>query len=436
MSFCTNCGKEVLGTFCSNCGTKIENEQTVNEAPKQNLKETIEALYGLRAGLSMVALESDKIKEEKNLLKDTEIRIQESKHSLNVQKKFYENKKSRMDKLVEDENRNVEANNSELSKEILANKQIMENNKKYLKISKILFTFFVISWVLIGVSLFSCAAILAEKTPVFLQVSVFVVPILCIIYLVSVANNGDLHEKVFAHSDYKDACKRLKQLESEPFEQIETADMVYANNSEYQKTISEIRRCDDELANLDTKYQIEEKSQNAIEKITVFTQDGERIYNALVNTYSSVLDPRDWEHIDVLIYILETGRADTFKEALQQLDLYRHTDKIAHAVRDANNAICSTIRSEINRLGTAIVACANSINNQLEKIALSQNKISEGISKSIEAANLQNALLEKSVISSNELLKSVNVIKDYASNTEKISQDIKFIHNNKNSYLY
>ncbi len=44
----------------------------------------------------------------------------------------------------------------------------------------------------------------------------------------------------------------------------------------------------------------------------------------LENAYGDILDSRDWDKLDKIIYLLETYRADSVKEALQLIDRERH----------------------------------------------------------------------------------------------------------------
>ena len=52
------------------------------------------------------------------------------------------------------------------------------------------------------------------------------------------------------------------------------------------------------------------------------------MYERLVAQFKSVLDIRDWKYIDLIIFYFESGRADTLKESLQQVDRPVQTDEI------------------------------------------------------------------------------------------------------------
>ena len=59
-----------------------------------------------------------------------------------------------------------------------------------------------------------------------------------------------------------------------------------------------------------------------------------RYTDALITEFSSVLDPRDWANIDLIIFYYETGRADTLKEALQQVDRQRQNEALIKAIKE------------------------------------------------------------------------------------------------------
>lgn len=53
--------------------------------------------------------------------------------------------------------------------------------------------------------------------------------------------------------------------------------------------------------------------------IQAIAQRSQKILELAVETFP-LIDFRDWENIDLIIYYFETGRADDMKEALQLVD--------------------------------------------------------------------------------------------------------------------
>lgn len=166
---------------------------------------------------------------------------------------------------------------------------------------------------------------------------------------------------------------------------------------------------------------------------SVSTKLSQEMYNALVAQFKSVLDIRDWEHIDLIIFNFETGRADTLKEALQQVDRRVQTDEIIEAIETAGSSIAATInvtmrelRSDLNksfnRLSEQLaiqhaeqMTALGNINRNIERTNESIAKLqsaTENNGKTLEnissAANLNNALIAKIGYDSMSLMDDVN----------------------------
>lgn len=157
------------------------------------------------------------------------------------------------------------------------------------------------------------------------------------------------------------------------------------------------------------------------------------MYDRLVNQFKSVLDVRDWEHIDLIIFNFETGRADTLKESLQQVDRRVQTDEIIDAVGKAAQSLSSTIRATMNELRGDLDRSFAKLSSQLDSHHQAQMATLESIDKNIKAVgenisklqatgekntavmeqfvsetNLNNALLAKINSNSISLMKDVN----------------------------
>ena len=131
------------------------------------------------------------------------------------------------------------------------------------------------------------------------------------------------------------------------------------------------------------------------------------IYEQLKIASTDLLDERDWQHLDIVIYMMETGRADTIKEALQQADLYIRHNEIRHMLATATTAICATIQENISTLSHAIDTRLREIQSTLADTNQAQREISAGIQRLIGTQELNNALLQKSNVSSERLVKEL-----------------------------
>ena len=78
-----------------------------------------------------------------------------------------------------------------------------------------------------------------------------------------------------------------------------------------------------------------------------------------------LIDLRDWENVDLLIYYFETGRADNMKEALQLVDRQRQTEMLAEAIAMASEEICKTIHFSMNQLGDALAQSFSLLSSQM-----------------------------------------------------------------------
>lgn len=181
-------------------------------------------------------------------------------------------------------------------------------------------------------------------------------------------------------------------------------------------------------------YAVVNRSKAIVERDRAYRSKlSQEMYNALVAQFKSVLDIRDWEHIDLIIFNFETGRADTLKEALQQVDRRVQTDEIIEAIESARSSIAATInvtmrelRSDLNksfnRLSEQIaiqhaeqMTALGNINRNIERTNESIAKLqsaTENNGKTLEnissAANLNNALIAKIGYDSMSLMDDVN----------------------------
>lgn len=174
------------------------------------------------------------------------------------------------------------------------------------------------------------------------------------------------------------------------------------------------------------------------------------IWDTLIGTYGSLLDSRDWGMLDLVIWQLETGRAETIKEALQLADRETQTDRIVKTMQSASAAIAQRIDDGFGSLKTQLsnsfytlaVGLANATSTISGQISRSSEMLSGQIGESAKItaalyqsqkdtmqtankhleqlfsqASLQTALLEKSTSSSKELVAAVNNMrKAHASN--------------------
>ena len=122
------------------------------------------------------------------------------------------------------------------------------------------------------------------------------------------------------------------------------------------------------------------KRQEAIEIM-------ERTYQALVNV--SVIDRRDWAVLDLIIFALETGRADTLKEALQVADQERRSNTLIEAVDRANAEIVKAIHVSAKQTQGVIRRAMSSLSSSVATMTSSVTKSVRGLASSVQSGFAQ-----------------------------------------------
>ena len=105
-----------------------------------------------------------------------------------------------------------------------------------------------------------------------------------------------------------------------------------------------------------------------------------------------LIDIRDLENVDLLIYYFETGRADDMKEALQLVDRQRQTDQITKALQAASESIRKTIHQSMAQLGTALAKSFSVLSTQL---AMQHGEMMQGIEAGRSAAEAQTRAVQE-----------------------------------------
>ena len=141
---------------------------------------------------------------------------------------------------------------------------------------------------------------------------------------------------------------------------------------------------------------------------SVSTKLSQEMYNALVAQFKSVLDIRDWEHIDLIIFNFETGRADTLKEALQQVDRRVQTDEIIEAIESAGSSIAATINVTMRELRSDLNKSFNRLSDQLAIQHAEQMTALGNINRNIERTNESIAKLQSATENNGKTLENIS----------------------------
>lgn len=172
-----------------------------------------------------------------------------------------------------------------------------------------------------------------------------------------------------------------------------------------ENNISEIKKQIAELEATIPKYK---------EQIKLIAQNSKVIIDGAMEAYP-LIDYRDWENVDLLIYYFETGRADDIKEALQLVDRQRQTDQISQALLVAAQAICKTVHVSMTMLGNTFTKALDKLSYRL---SVQQNELlnsmqaqsesmkqamSDNLSEQLKSQKMTQALLDRINISSGKL---------------------------------
>lgn len=197
--------------------------------------------------------------------------------------------------------------------------------------------------------------------------------------IVKVSNGKDLQKRIKEGSgkskqDLKDAKARLSQ--------------AAADCDSAQKSLAIVSKDYEKVKSVSTKL-------------------SQEMYNALVAQFKSVLDIRDWEHIDLIIFNFETGRADTLKEALQQVDRRVQTDEIIEAIESAGSSIAATINVTMRELRSDLNKSFNRLSEQLAIQHAEQMTALGNINRSIERTNESIAKLQSATENNGKTLENI-----------------------------
>lgn len=149
------------------------------------------------------------------------------------------------------------------------------------------------------------------------------------------------------------------------------------------------------------------------DKIAPIKESCNEFYMALKKQFSSLLDERDWQNLDLVIYELETRRADSVKEALQLVDRELQTERIQQTIVLATEQISYEIRRGFAELKETMIECSRVISAQLSVVNLQLEEVSGQLSELTDSVNLGNALQAKANVTSSQLMSEVHAIRYY-----------------------
>lgn len=361
-------------------------------------KEILSKLYCIKAGLSAISIEKEKVvKEEKNLI-TSQNDIKKNREDYNHSSELVTQYRTEMVKL---ENQQEEYKNKKIGKPGIPP--------------------------IIGLAL-SFALLACILSPIGLLIYCFIHD------LVMSIKSGGGESVVTIESTMKHTGTVVLIAASITFvvsfiilyvlELKEQKNTRYSFNKSYDDKIKEnkeklevenyaMNKLSDENIKLKEKYDTNLVTYQKVKDVSVPTSKD--LYNALYKEYNSIVDARDWKHLDLIIFYYETGRADTLKEALQQVDRQVQTNEIIKAIDKASKDICNTIRQSMQQLSNQMTSCFNQLSVQL-------NVQHQETMAQLKNINSNIATLNENVNSLKDTIKDGNaILEDLSSNMSKIS---------------
>jgi len=183
---------------------------------------------------------------------------------------------------------------------------------------------------------------------------------------------------------------------------------LHKSDNEYSQSIREF------IDNIqEIRSSVTEQKNSLNNKTLPIKECCKELYSTLQKQYSSLLDVRDWKHLDLVIFYFETRRADSVKESLQLVDKEMQTRRIVKTIQEASEQICSTIRDGFVTLNNNITNCFTALSNQLASQHSRNLALLQGLTTSV---NLNNALQAKANKTSEQLMDDVKHIRNYVFN--------------------
>lgn len=358
-------------------------------------KETLATLYSLRAGLSLISVENDKVKKEENSIDSLEANRNYLNEEVANKEELIQNQKN----LIADEDKRIKGI---IDKEYKKKIEEYDDKKRDFGYFDVDFAKKVIIWlviigvvvVLLGVGVYylgdffytnaieeghgSAIDNAQQKTGevmrdivgpfmmkwgaiVFVGLIVLVLLYILIKYLiyknhesrVARFNRGVERDKEYFTSQKNSFYKqRYENLAVSKLNGLNNKLVSLENNL---VTIS--KENEEKFTLLDIK---KDTHQNNILSISYRANS---IYEALEKEYGDFLDTRDWANLDLVIYYLEAKRADTLKEALILLENRMQFEDLKSLIVNATNAIGQTINNQTKVLGEYLNVCFKNLSN-------------------------------------------------------------------------
>lgn len=390
----------------------------IAQAPSSDKKEIVANLYAIRAGLSVISEDFDKINNSKKSIENQKQRLNNCRKEVSNKKQDLTESQEELYSFKDDVTPRLEMMEHNAKKEY--SKKVFEQFLLFIPyvigcfLAAGLFTviadFAISMFIAIFIDEYTNFVLLEDNFFVTLTVVIIIAVIAAIIIAITCIRNEIISNRI-TMQDFMSRSEKNKSKRSE----LESK--VWSNERQLKVAYSNELKCLTETEQLS-----KQETQNQSE----ITQHADRVYKALKEAYSSILMEQDWCNIDLLIFYFITGRVDTLKEALQYVDKERQTQRIEQAVRDASIQIRSAIGEAASYLG-------NILEDSFGRLNAKMNAIAVGISSLHSSIGSLNSQVSRSNAINSEILKSSELnsalLAKANKNSDELTNELKYMKN-------
>ena len=407
--------------------------------------ELISKFYTIRAGLSVIAEQSDRIRnaeaklnlvrdEDENHRNSVERQYQYDCNNYEENHKIYQtNAQQKKDDLLKKEKalKKAKGERKQIENKPLGAFLDKKQEKKYKLVS---FGIAIVAWVIIAVILW---LVISRFLP---QISIFdvafpaflladVVWLFTFIFLgIKNVNKEGGKNKAAQMLIIDEKIKNLEQDFEVAKKVAEDAEIEYSNYLSCRP-----KREDYSFDKYRDDVIEAENEMNAV--IAMATTTAKAAKEALVEYTEGLLVEDDWKNVDLLIFYLKTGRANSLQDALLLVDTQRRTDQITEAISVAAKYVGSSLEKvsvridslsanmtkELNRLGSTIERnnsyLISAVSGTSAILGSQINRFNEEMSRQnqalLKAQDVNNALLERANTQSDELMEELRYNQKY-----------------------
>lgn len=380
--------------------------------------EILQKLYAIRAGLSTISLKKDQVValDQRIARASDDIQCAKSKFSdgCNARSRDIENKRNRISSLEASIEKKKEdmAHAEELRRNGTFDTYIASTFKEEYKkpypspkasaslelefsLKPAVYGFFLIIGIisLIGgiIYLFASPLGLVEaikhimETPAFMCI-LFGGTLALVFGILSIINRARTNKKMKpsiqckekANKEYDDSYRLSKErhLRRQREYYANLPREIQEHKNEIVKLTSGIENANVNLEEYKAAFPAQEKSLTLKKDSILFERKvtvdyANSIYKALSKDYGSFLSVGDWQNLDYIIYLFETNRADTVKEALILLDEVKRHEMLIKAMGHISN----TISEGFGEMKSAMMSGFSALSTKLFTMSMQMDSI-------------------------------------------------------------